>query len=238
MKSNRLASLIATILCLTGIGAAGFLAPAPVQGGKPNPDLPVTSTLTDAGSVVDGTNYRIQSDGNGSYFNGVASVESIIQGALGDWVLDASASTSRSVLVDFRDPAPGSSTSNAPFEWQLIKARFISKCSLLQSGGYLSMAAGSTMNCPLHAAFTFGGASYRLTMNPANDGATSYAQVTCNAVNASGKCNNWTVTPVTQADSSVRSIAVLLRDTTVKGKTTTTNLGYFYMTFQIGLTNP
>lgn len=229
---------------VTIVGLMAFLMPlagAAQKGGKPNPDLTVTSTLTDANDATLSTNHRIQSDGAGSYASFSTSadkVQSIIQGALGDWVLDTSASTSRSVLIDFRDPVAGSSTSSAPFNWQLVHARLISKCSQSQLGGYLSMTAGSTVNCPLHAAFTYNGVSYRLTMNPLNDGATSYVLVTCNAANASGQCSSWTIAPITQADSSVRSIAVLLRDTTVRGKTTTTNLGHFYMTFEIELTNP
>jgi len=231
MRRDRWITLAVLMACLLP------LAGAAQRGGKPSPNTPVTSVLSDAGDVTLSTNHRIQSDGAGPYFNGVASVVSLIQ-EIGDWELDVRGSATRTVLLDFREPAPGSSTSNAPFEWHLVKARLISKCSQSQSGGYLTIPVGSTANCPLHAAFNYNGASYRLTMNPLNDGATSYVQVTCNAANASGQCANWSVAPVTQADSSVRSIAVLLRDTTVKGKTTTTNLGYFNITFQINITNP
>ena len=232
MVVSRVTSgFLAALLCL--VAMHGF-----AQGGKPKPDLPVTSTLNDSGSVTPdpGTNYRLQSDGAGSYHNGVSSVESIIQG-IGDWVMDTAASASRSVLVDFRDPVAGSSTFNAPFNWQLVHARLISKCSAV-GVNYTTIALNATVNCPLHAVFSFGGASYRLTMNPLNDAASSFVNVTCGSTDASGKCNRWTIAPITQADTSVRSIAVLLRDTTVKRKTTTTNLGYFYMTFQIGVTNP
>ncbi len=118
-----------------------------------------------------------------------------------------------------------------------MASRLVSKCS--QVGvNYTTIALNATVNCPLHAAFSYNGVNYRLTMNPLNDAASSFANVTCGSTDASGKSNRWTSSPITQADTSVRSIAVLLRDTTVKGKTTTTNLGYFYMTFQIGVTNP
>ena len=107
-----------------------------------------------------------------------------------------------------------------------MASRLVSKCS--QVGvNYTTIALNATVNCPLHAAFSYNGVNYRLTMNPLNDAASSFANVTCGSTDASGKCNRWTISPITQADTSVRSIAVLLRGTTVKGKTTTTNLGYF-----------
>jgi hypothetical protein len=215
---------------------------AAAQGGKPNSNVVVTSTLNDAGNITpDGTNHRLQSDGLGAYLNNSSrtdKVESVIQG-IGDWVLDTTGSSTRSVLIDFRDPVAGSSTSSAPFAWDFVKARLISKCTQTQAGGYLSLAAGATINCPLHAAFSYGGATYRLTMNPVNNAATDFAQVTCTAADAAGKCNAWSVVPITQADGSgVKSIAVLLKDTIVKNKTTTTTLGYFYMTFAIDVSNP
>ncbi len=229
MNIRRILTL-ATLACLIA-GAVGVL------GAKPPGNTVVVSTLNNTGDVVSGTNYRLQSDGNGSYFNGVSSVTSIIQG-VGDWEMNTSSSATRSVLVDFREPGPGSSTSSAPFDWQYVKARYISKCSTIQSGGYLSMTPGAPVNCPLHAVFDYNGSTYKLTMNPLNDGATSFAQASCKGVDGAGKCNNWSVVPVTQADTSARSTAVLLRDTRVRNKTVTTNLGYFYMTFQIDLAKP
>ena len=229
--------LITGLLCLAGPGGLPQFV-ASVQAAKPTPDVAVTSTLNNAGDITASTNNRIQSDNLGSYFNGVSSVQSVLQGGLGDWVLDTSNSSTRSVLVDFRDPVPPTSVTNAPFNWQFVHARLISKCS--QVGvDYRTILLNSTVNCPLHAVFTFNGTSYRLTMNPSNDAASNFAKVTCTGVNASGPCNQWVINPITQADgTTVKSIAVLLRDTTVRGKTVTTNLGYFYMTFNIGITNP
>ena len=224
-----------TVIC-----AFGLVGIALAQGGKPVSGVVVTSGLADFGDPRDGTNRRLQSDGLGTYTNGGSKgdkVESIIQN-IGDWVLDTSGSVSRAVLLDFREPVSGSSTSNAPFDWQLVHARLISKCSLTHSGGYPTIPDETTVNCPLHAAFSYGGASYRLTMNPANDGATSYVRVSCKDGVADGVCKRWIVEPVVQADGSTRSIAVLLRDSSSKGKTTTTNAGYFYMTFEIEITNP
>jgi hypothetical protein len=218
---------------------SGGPATALAQGGKPAKDVPVVSTLNDAGAVTPdpGSNHRIQSDGAGAYFDGVARVVSEIQ-VVGDWVMDASSSTSRAVLLDFREPVDGTSTSSAPFDWQVLPARLISKCTQSLSGGYPAIPVGTTVNCPLHAAFKYAGVSYAITMNPLNDGATSYVRVTCDSGDANGQCNHWTIAPVTQADSSVRSVAVLLRQTTVKGKITNTVLGYYYMTFHIEVAKP
>ncbi|MEK6285863.1 MAG: hypothetical protein AABO57_09000 [Acidobacteriota bacterium] len=80
---------------------------------KPNrrPDLPVTSTITDYIDVTDDTGavqriwMQVRSDGAGGYTNS-SDVESIIQGAYGNWYL-TNFTAARHVFLDFSKPIPG-----------------------------------------------------------------------------------------------------------------------------------
>jgi hypothetical protein len=227
-------SRLALVLLLTlGQGTESL-----AQGGKPKPDVPVTSTLNDTGIVTSDTNHRIQSDGSGSYYNGVASVQSIIQGSSGDWVLDTGPSATRSILVDFRDPVMGSTT--APFAWQMLPARIIVKCHLVNSSSFPGIALNSSLNCPFHVAFTYpgsGGSTYAIAQNPLNYGETNFATVTCVAANSAGACNHWTIRPsATQPSGQLKNIGKLLKELT--GNKTPQDLGVFYMSFFVDVTNP
>ena len=102
--------------------------------GKPASDTPVTSTIDGLGIDTLPT-LRIQSDQLGAYRNS-SSLQSILQATLGDWVLDMlnyNSSPQRKVLIDLRDPVPGSGPNGgapvAPFTYQSVRARFIAKCS-------------------------------------------------------------------------------------------------------------
>jgi hypothetical protein len=73
---NRLSSRTADFR-LAPVAIALLLALYPTMGtlaNKPNsfPDIAVTSTLNTTGSITPdpGTNYRIENDGNGQYFDG------------------------------------------------------------------------------------------------------------------------------------------------------------------------
>jgi len=100
-------------------------------------DVAVTTTIKDYLDIVDssGAGQRIQmqirSDNAGAYKNS-KTLQSIIQGASGDWVLDAnySNSSTRSVFIDFTKPVVGSGPNGAaplpPFNPGLVKPRIIS----------------------------------------------------------------------------------------------------------------
>ena len=163
---------------------------------KPNsyPDIPVTSTLNITGSVTPdpGTNYRIEGDGNGQYYNGVSSVSSILQGGLNsatrDWILDTRSSTTRTVLIDLRTPVPNSGAQQI-FAWELVPTRIIVKCSQALSGSFLAIQLNQTVSCPTSVRFTYAGTDYRLVMSSGPGAAIDYpetnnALVTCTAVNA------------------------------------------------------
>src|SRR6266446_2781980 len=120
---------------------------------KPSSDTPVTSTIEGLGVGTLPT-LRIQSDQAGAYRNS-SSLQSILQAALGDWVLDTlnyNSSPQRKVLIDLRDPVPGSGPNGgaptAPFAYQTVRARFIAKCS--QYGVDMrTIPGGATTYCPL-----------------------------------------------------------------------------------------
>src|SRR5262249_5650264 len=148
---------------------------------------------------------RIQSDQLGAYKNS-SSVQSVIQ-AIGAWVLDTnlSSSSTRSVLIDFRDPVPGSGPNGgapiAPFAFAQVKGRLIAKCNDY-GGNMLSMSGlGSTLTCPLAVSFSYGSDSYRINMNYLNFPEVNPVVVTCIGTDSSSNCNQWKIEPsVTQPD--------------------------------------
>ena len=207
-------------------------------------DAPVTSVLNLTGDITQSTNYRIQGDGLGPYYNGFDSVSSIIQGAncttgvWGDWELNALNSTTRPFLIDLRQPVPNSGAQQI-FTYQYVPGRVIVKCGgYANSGGFPAMSLNQTLSCPAFVHFTYAGTDYRLSMS--SNGQPSCAetndlQVSCTAVNSSNKCAAWTVFPITQTGGAVQSIARLEKFGN-GGKLS--SLGDFYTTFLFNVTNP
>lgn len=234
---------------LASIGSLSLLAFSGMSSAFPDKpssyaDLGVTSTLSTVGSVTPnpGTNYRVEADGNGSYFNAVSSVSSILQGGTNppsrDWILDTNGST-RTVLVDLRTPVPNSNAQPV-FAWQTVPTRIITKCHEALSGSFPAIASNRTVSCPMSVRFTYAGTDYRLMMSSGPGSLLDYAetnnaQVTCTAVNGSNQCIAWTVAPITQADGTVQNVARLERFGN-GGKLT--NLGDFYVTFHFNISNP
>ncbi len=210
--------------------------------GKPPSDTPVTTTIDGLGVDTSPT-LRIQSDLGGSYKNS-SSTQSILQASAGDWVLDTlnfNSSPQRKIFIDFRDPVPGSAPSGgnpaAPFTYQLVRARFISKCS--QYGVDMRTVLGSsTVYCPLAIAFDdAGGVRYRLSMHANNFPEVNLVQITCLA-NANSKCSQWKIEPsVTQPNGERKNVAKLLKVAT-NPRQTDQDMGDFYLSFTIHLTTP
>jgi hypothetical protein len=210
-------------------------------------EIAVTSTLNTVGSVTPnpGTNYRVEAEGNGPYFNGVSSVSSILQGGTNppsrDWILDTNGST-RTVLVDLRTPVPNSGAQPV-FAWQTVPTRIIVKCHEALSGSFLAIPLNTTVSCPMSVRFTYARTDYRLMMSSGPGSQLGYAetnnaQVSCTAaksVNGSSQCVAWTILPITQADGPVQNVARLERFGN-GGKLT--NLGDFYVTFNFDVSNP
>ena len=241
MKSHFLR--VSTVALLFALTASGFALQAPLKG-KPPSDTPVT-TIIDGLGVDTLPTQRVQSDQLGAYTNS-SSLQSILQASLGDWVLDTlnfNSTPQRKVLVDLRDPVPGSGPGGgapiAPFAYQLVRARLISKCS--EYGNDMrTIPGGVTVQCPLAIAFVdAGGVSYRLAMNPNNFIEVNSVLVTCVTTDANSKCNQWRIEPsVTQFPSGeTKNVAKLLK-LAAKPNQTDQDLGDFYLSFTLHLTNP
>lgn len=234
---NRKISLV-MILAVGFTLASGAVAP--------NRDVSVTSTIEGTGALADPAvfNYRIQSDLLGPYQNGVNSVVSVLQGS-GDWQLEGLGSTTRSVMIDFRD-AVANSNPSPPFSVGQVPAKVETKSYLLYGNGKVSGMKGlnSTLITPLLLRFDLSGNTYRIWMNSQNYPETNHALVTCRGVvdpnnPGTSQCNKWRIEPaVTQPDGQKKNISKLVRFYTSKGKTIEENHGDFYMSFAIDITNP
>lgn len=237
MKKYNLLMLV-LLLC------SGLVAGA--KGGKPASDTPVTTTIDGLGPDTMPT-LRIQSDQLGAYRNS-SSLQSILQASLGDWVLDMlniNSSPQRKVLVDLRDPVPASGPNGSapvnPFGasgYQYVRARFIAQCS--QNGiDMRAMQTNAFYNCPMAVALDdANGVRYRLAENPANFSETNWVQVTCVATDVNSKCNQWKLEPsATQLNGEVKNVAKLLKVAT-RPNQPDQDMGDFYLSFTIHLTNP
>jgi hypothetical protein len=253
ISKDRFVSLM-TLVAVLLVGGPGFVKSARPQGSKAQTnnggpvkcvDAPVTSTLQITGDISQSTNYRVQGDGLGQYFDNVSSVSSIIQaanctgGVTGDWILDTLSSPTRAFLIDLRQPVPGSGAQPI-FTYQSLPSRVIVKCGYYAiSGGFPAMSLNQTLSCPAFVSFQWGGTKYRLVMSSGANAQPDYpetnnVQVSCNAVSSStNKCVAWTVSPITQAGGAVQSIARLEED----GKKVL-DLGDFYTTFIFNVANP
>ena len=222
------------------------LAPAVFSQRTLKRAIPVTTTITGGGVIADPTifNYRIQSDLLGPYRDGVNSVSNELQTG-GDWRLDALNSTTRTMMFDFRDPVPGSNP-NAPFNVANFPAMIETKSYLLYGNGKVAGMTGlnSTLITPLVMRFDLNGIIHRVLMDSQRYPQTNYALITCTGVSDpnnpdTSPCNRWRIEPsVTQPDGQLKNIAKLVRVTTSKGKTTEIDLGNFYLSFLIDITNP
>jgi len=188
---KRILSPLTAIAFLFALAATSFMLQPEANAGKPPSDVPVTTTIDGLGVDTLPT-LRVQSDQLGAYktigSGKSVSLQSIIQG-IGDWELDMlnfNSSPQRKVLIDLRDPVPGSGPNGGapinPFGttgYQMVRARFISKCS--QNGiNYLTMQTNTPYFCPMALSFDdANGARYRLAENPVNFSETNWVQVTC-----------------------------------------------------------
>ena len=222
---------------------AAALLEAPATATKPPSDTPVASTIDGLGVDTVPT-LRIQSDQAGSYRNS-SSLQSILQAAVGDWVLDTlnfNSSPQRKVLVDLRDPVPGSGPNGgaptAPFAYQLVRARFIEQCSVYGID-MRTIPGGSTVYCPLVVAFDdAGGVRYRITMRADNFSEVNLTQVACVTTDANSKCNQWKIEPsAVQLNGERKNVAKLLKVST-RPNQADQDMGDFYLSFTIHLTNP
>jgi len=146
------------------------------------------------------------------------------------------------MLFDFRDPVPNSNP-NPPFQTGHAPGMIETKSYLLYGNGKIAgmSGLGSTLISPLLMRFNYNGNTYRIWMNSSLHPQTNYALVTCTGVVSptNPQCNQWKIEPsVTQPDGESKNIGKLVRFYTSKGKTIEENLGDFYFSFSISITNP
>ncbi len=241
-RSRRIPLIIFT--CILTMGASVMFAAKPSKpggGGGGSTGTTVTSTVFDQNAASE--SYRIHSDfprtGTQMYFHGVDSVVSQLPGY---YELSALSSTARTLFVDFGDPVVagtsvppevlGGATSG------YVPGRFISKSSGIDK----LTGVGSTLISGLPFVFTGAdGQHYQVRMNSANEPGTDDGVFTCIHVNGSNQndpaalCNGWSARPATE---SGKAVGRLTRTATVRGKTVTTYLGDYYMTWYLEFTNP
>lgn len=235
-----------TFLAVLSLCGPGLLDGSSALAGKrPTSNIPVTSTLQISGDPTQSTNYSIEGDGWGPYYDGINSVASILQDGTcctfsGDWILDTTSSPSRTILIDLRQPVPNSGAQQI-FAYQYLPTRIIVKAHEAQAGSFPLMRLNQTPSCPAFVRFTYAGTSYRLAMSSGPNAYPDYAetnnaQVTCTAVNPStNQCVAWTILPVTQAGGTIRNVARLQK---FSKSGALTDLGNFYVNFLFNVTNP
>lgn len=174
------------------------------KGGQQLSNLSVTTTFDNMDAS--GTLADIQSDGLGSYFDGVGGVTSILTTngynsiVWGDWQFGTLSSTSRTVSISFANAiqpsSGGTAVPNPPFTIKNVTAHVEDKCTQIMNDMY-TMKATQTFQCPLIVHFfDSNGAEYRIYMGPNWEPETSYVQVTCNTVASDGGCNDWYIDPI------------------------------------------
>ena len=222
-------------------------ATAFAKGPQRTSNLPITATFANAdasGAIAD-----IQSDGLGSYFDGVGGMTSFLttngyNGIVwGDWQFDALNSTTRLVSISFANPiqvaSGGTAIPNPPFTIKNVSAHIEDKCTQIFND-MISMSANQTFQCPLITHFfDSDGAEYRIYMGPNWEPETAFAQVTCNAV-ASDGCNDWYIDPIPAGyDANGNPIpGAAIGRLVYFTKRSTSNGGDYYFRFHFHLTRP
>jgi hypothetical protein len=226
-------------------------------------DIAATSTISDYDST--GTAYYVQSDGlyGGGYSNGVAGTQSVLQAAanwaylLNTYNSSLSASGGRNGLITLEPGNQESANATLPSIWSgwgthLDPIRIIThgvECDLL------TIKPGNPLACPVLLRFgpSFGSGHstsyYRLDMLGTctiqqcgfTEPETQEPLISCNAQDASGNCNDWSMdsTPPTSQSGGVPINKLIARLSLVSsGGGGGTSQGDFYLTFHIHVTNP
>jgi hypothetical protein len=235
--SGAVAVCLGLAIWLAGTDVAGQ------KGGGKDQDTPVTSVLSDTGSVADGTNYRIQSDGMGAYTSSTDRkdpIESVIltsSTCCQDWMLGTIDSTSRGVLVDFRDPVAPTTVADAPVDWQIGGARPLVQCHHVSSTSFPGIAVGQSLDCPVVILVDAPRPKrtwWRIALGYTGQPGTEPARVTCLAADGLG-CSEWAIVPAGVHDGEAKSIGRLLL---VDGNRILSSHGDYYFSFSFHVTRP
>ncbi len=175
------------------------------------------------------------SGGSTAYSGGITSEVTNVE-----WKLDLVNQAARTVYLTFSQPVSGSKSEPVPDGY--YPALVFSRCFPAYGGAEESwpMTLGNNSVCSLRAHFSVGKQEYYLVMSPNGSyPGTGWASVTCNQVDSTGVCNDWTAVPNLSADpNNYPAVAELLSVTTSKGSTTQTPVGFYYNTFNIHVTRP
>src|SRR5215831_4563850 len=140
----------------------------------PLSNLPISTTLL--GADNSGTTTDIQSDGLGSYYDGIDADTSFLttngyNGIVwGDWQFGTLNSTTRKVYISFMNPIPvingGTATPNPPFPTKNVIAHIEDKCTMI-SNSLIKMSVGQVFPCPAIVHFIdTAGYEYRIYWAP------------------------------------------------------------------------
>ena len=236
------------VLGVTFALSACLSAAAVAQKNK-NPDIPVTTIVSDYDSGI-APALQIQSDQLGAY-NNSSTLTSIIS-SNGIWYLDSlnPLNATRRVVLRFTNPIPGSGPNGgdpvAPASGSYRVFAYTNCTHANYQTSLLTLPAGQTMPCPMVVQFEADGRRYYLHMNDrgVDFPQTNHVNITC-IFPASGTspCSQWVIRPSrtdTLPDGTTiqHNIANLSYQVNVKGKLTYVKQGDFYVSFSIIVTNP
>jgi hypothetical protein len=240
------------MLALTGLALA--------SPGKPPKatDMSVTTTISDVDA--NGNPYTVQSDGGGLYFDGIDNVTSIltVNGyngiPNGDWQFNKpvvkrkqrvngrnmSISLNQADAVQIGDPHYTAPAMPPFWGTEVVYAYSEVKCTFLNKS-MLTMAANTTMTCPLLIDFFYGDPEVQYGLNPAhsfnNFPENTDAQITCESAGSDG-CNAWSIDPYPNPAPYGGRDPVEAVGRLVPHPDLTVNDGDFYMRFHFHITRP
>lgn len=165
------------------------------------------------------------------------------------WGLSLYMQTLRTVWLTLSKPVGTSPVAPAPDGYYSTNIEIYSRCydannQQLTTSNVAMQAGTANTRCDFGLDFGSGGVKYKFVMGPQLAG-TGWAMVICNAVSATGACNNWTISPnATAGFGNVPTVANLYRFDN-KGAINLGSrninfdyIGQYYNTFRIDVTNP
>ncbi len=188
---------------------------------------PPCATLLHSDSALSGGSNVYSTTKSGSIVSSVDSIE---------WQVNLTKQAVRTVYLTFSQPVNGSASEPVPDGY--YPALVFSRCFPSYGGAEESwpMVLGTNSVCSMRAHFSVGSQEYYLVMSPNGKyPGTGWASVTCNKVNSTGVCDDWTAVPNLSADTNnFPAVAQLLSVT----NGVQTPVGFYYNTFNIHVTRP
>jgi hypothetical protein len=205
---------------------------APTKSGTPLNVTSIVHDYTDSTNLVQ--NLLRSDDYNASGQASYDTTSNFRSQIFSMWYLDLRSQTTRSVYLTFSQTVSGPSN---PLPDGYYNPEVLSRC-LDTNGNIVDFLSVNTSDnrCSLRVDFTHAGASYVFVMSAAPQYAgTGWATVVCNAVNTSGACVNWTITPTPSTQGPNATVANLY---SVGPANKETLIGSYHNTYRIDVTNP